>query len=64
MSMKTPKIEVWQAAPGDWHWHLKAKNGEILAQGEGHPTAHKAVRAVAGVQRNMAAAVIKVLTAS
>lgn len=61
MSMKTPKIEVWQATPGDWHWHLKAKNGEILAQGEGHPTKQKAVRAVAGVQRNMTSAVVVML---
>jgi uncharacterized protein YegP (UPF0339 family) len=61
MAMKTPKVEVWEAKPGDWHWHLKSRNGEIQAQGEGHPTRHKALRAVESVRRNMAAAVIKVL---
>lgn len=33
-------VEVWQAGelgrPVDWRWHVQARNGEILEQGEGH----------------------------
>ena len=36
--MRTAKIEMWEAAPKDWRWHLKAANGEIVAQGEGYKT--------------------------
>lgn len=36
--MRTAKIEIWEAAPHDWRWHLKAANGEIVAQGEGYKT--------------------------
>lgn len=34
-------VTVWQAAPlgspMDWHWHVQAKNGEIVEGGEGYP---------------------------
>lgn len=33
-------VTVWQAAeigrPVDWRWHVQARNGEIVGQGEGH----------------------------
>jgi len=35
------RVTVWQAgALGrliDWRWHVQARNGEIVGQGEGHP---------------------------
>jgi uncharacterized protein YegP (UPF0339 family) len=43
---RTPKYEIWRAAPKDWRWHLKAKNGEIVSQGEGYKTRAGASKAV------------------
>jgi uncharacterized protein YegP (UPF0339 family) len=30
------KYEYWKAQDGKWYWHLKAANGERIAQGEGY----------------------------
>lgn len=39
------EIEVFEAADG-WRWHLKAANGEIVADsGESYTTRYDAVRA-------------------
>lgn len=39
-------IEVFEAADsGDWRWHRRAVNGEIICQGEGHTSEHDAWRA-------------------
>lgn len=32
------KYEYWKAKNGNWYWHLKGGNGEIIAQGEGYTT--------------------------
>lgn len=41
----TPEIEYFQDAAGEWRWHVKAANGEIVAQGEGHGSRADAERA-------------------
>lgn len=28
-----PKVEVFKGKDGDWYWHLKADNGQIIADG-------------------------------
>jgi uncharacterized protein YegP (UPF0339 family) len=43
---RSSKYEYWKAAPKDWRWHLKGKNGEIQGQGEGHPTRAGVKRAI------------------
>jgi uncharacterized protein YegP (UPF0339 family) len=30
------KFEYWKAKDKKWYWHLRAKNGKIIAQGEGY----------------------------
>lgn len=32
------KYEIWKATDGNWYWHLKAGNNEIIATGEGYTT--------------------------
>lgn len=46
------KFEYWQSASGDWHWHLKAKNGEIVAQGEGYVNKSDLFQAIGLVQES------------
>lgn len=37
--------EIWRDAQGEWRWRLKGHNGEIVANGESHPTRAGALRA-------------------
>lgn len=46
--MKTPKYEYDRGINGEWYWHLKAPNGQIVSSGEGYKTE-------AGVQRGIEA---------
>jgi uncharacterized protein YegP (UPF0339 family) len=41
------KYEYWKSA-GDrkWYWHLKAANGEKIAQSEGYTSKHDCVHAI------------------
>lgn len=57
MSKRTPKFHSYQDADGQWRWRLLAGNGEVVCQGEGHPTMAKAIRATRRVQRLAALAV-------
>ena len=36
MINKNIKFEYWKNDKGQWYWHLKASNGEPIAQGEGY----------------------------
>ena len=58
--MKAPRFEVYQSkaqhgiggtARNEWRWRLKAANGRIIAQGEGHTRKADAERALATVVR-------------
>lgn len=41
------KIRVYQSeGDGQFYWHRKAPNGELVSQGEGHPRRYNALRAV------------------
>lgn len=55
---RTPKVEIYPDAAGEYRWRLLAANGAIIAQGEGHSTASNARRAARGMLRAAAAAVI------
>lgn len=59
---KNPRFEVYpwarsiqgnvtQAGRPGWGWRLYAKNGEIIAQGEGFTSERDALRAVEAVKR-------------
>ena len=47
--MKRAKFEVWQNAAGEWQWHLRASNGEIIAVGEGYKRRQGAVQGTRAV---------------
>lgn len=39
-------VEVWYAPTlGEYRWRVRARNGEIVGQGEGHPDVDDAVAA-------------------
>lgn len=47
------KVEIYRSRSGKqpWRWRVRARNGRIICQGEGHPTKAKALRAAVGVVR-------------
>lgn len=45
------KFHIYQDARGEWRWHLKARNGRIVADsGEGYVRQGNAVRAAETVR--------------
>jgi uncharacterized protein YegP (UPF0339 family) len=41
------KYEYWKSdSDGQWYWHFKAGNGEIVAQGEGYASKHNCLEAI------------------
>lgn len=59
--MSTPKFEVWKNAAGEWQWHLKSANGDIIAAGEGYRRKAGALAGVKACRRSAAIAGVKVL---
>lgn len=45
------KVTIYQDEAGFWRWRLQARNGKVVAQGEGHSSPRDAKRAFIGVQR-------------
>lgn len=45
-------FEIFKGQDGDFHWRLRAINGEIVASGEGFETDYNAERACADLVRN------------
>ncbi|HEY4284816.1 MAG TPA: YegP family protein [Chthoniobacterales bacterium] len=43
-------FQIFQATNGNWYWHLKSANHEIVANGEGYSTKQGAEHAVALVK--------------
>lgn len=44
-SKRGPFIVVFHGGKPGWHWHVRAANGEIVCQGEGHMRKSDAERA-------------------
>lgn len=55
------KIEIFRDTSGEWRWRLKARNGEIVASGEGYKTKAGAMRGAAAMQRAAASAMVVAL---
>lgn len=51
--MKTARFVVYKDKKGQFRWRLQAKNGRILAQGEGHSRRSSAVRAIEAIKRTI-----------
>ncbi len=54
------RFEVYEAND-DWRWRLIARNGEIVATGEGYKTCNGAIRGTEAMRRAAAQAKVKVL---
>jgi uncharacterized protein len=54
--MQKPSFELVDGKNGETFWHLKAANGEIVAQSEGYTTREGALRGVEAVKRGVLAA--------
>lgn len=44
--------EVFEGKNGDWYWHLKAGNGEIIAVSEGYSSKQMAIHGIESVKKN------------
>ena len=49
---KHPKFEVYNDKKGEFRFRLKAKNGQIIASGEGYTKLDSCLKGVASVQKN------------
>lgn len=59
MSDKTAKFEVWESIEdGNFYFHLKAANGEIIAQSEGYVSKQMALKGISSIKKNAATAPI------
>jgi len=56
------KFEYWKAKDGQWYWHLKARNGRIIAYaGEGYKRKAKCLKSLNEVRTKGSTAPIKEL---
>ena len=63
-AQKNPRFDVYRDHVQFWRWTLYAKNGEIVASGEGYTTEADAKRGVRAVIRAVTAIVGKELLAA
>ena len=56
---KHPKFEVYTDKAGETRFRLKAKNGQIIATGEGYKTKKSALNGVESVRKNCADAPVE-----
>ena len=47
-----PKFEVYKDKKGEFRFRLKAKNGQIIATGEGYSKLDSCLKGIASVQKN------------
>lgn len=52
------KYELFQDVKGEWRWHLKGRNGEIVCWAEGYASKQMAQKSIEFVRENAAAAVV------
>jgi uncharacterized protein YegP (UPF0339 family) len=46
------KFHIWKGATKQWYWRLRAKNGEIIATGEGYTRKRDALHAIKLVRQS------------
>jgi len=52
------KFEYGKGKDGQWYWHLKAKNAEIVACGEGYKSRRSALRGIDAVRAAASGAIV------
>ena len=50
--LKHPKYELYQDKKGEFRFRLKARNGEIIATGEGYKAKKNCLNGIASVKKN------------
>ncbi|MBE6828541.1 MAG: DUF1508 domain-containing protein [Ruminococcaceae bacterium] len=50
--LKNPKFEVYQDKAGEFRFRLKAKNGEIIATGEGYKAKKSCLNGIESIRKN------------
>lgn len=53
------KFQLWRAEDRYYYWHLKANNGEIVAQGEGYSSKEACLKGINFVKVNAAKSAIE-----
>jgi uncharacterized protein len=53
------KFEIFKSKSGDFRFHLKAANGEIIASGQGYKSKAAAEKGIESVKTNAAAAKVE-----
>ena len=51
-AVTNPKFEVYTDKAGEFRFHLKARNGEIIATGEGYKTKAACLNGVESIRKN------------
>ena len=51
-TLKHPKFEVYQDKAGEYRFRLKARNGEIIAVGEGYKAKASCLNGIDSIRRN------------
>lgn len=58
--VRTAQFEVVEDDGGNWHWRLRAPNGEVLAHSESYPDKRSAVKGVESAKLNAGAARVEI----
>ncbi len=51
-AVSNPKFEIYKDKAGEFRFRLKAKNGQIIAVGEGYKTKKACLNGIASIQKN------------
>lgn len=55
------KYEYWKSTNDDqWHWHLKARNGEVIAQSEAYTTKAMCLKGIQACKRSLFAKTVAI----
>lgn len=48
--MENPKFEIFEGKDGQWYFHLRARNGEIICSGEGYTTKQNCKKGIEAIK--------------
>ena len=58
-ALKHPKYELYQDKKGEFRFRLKARNGEIIATGEGYKAKKSCLNGIASIKKNAPGAAVE-----